>query len=153
MVMSSPDNPPPHKQWLTGVGVVSRVGQPVSSSPLSSSSSLAPTHPASSDLQWWWWWCHPHPPSHHHQSTHDPPHEQLLVRLGVGGVLHHRSSPCVVVIPVIKHLQSTLRAEACNGGGGWCASSSVLSPCHCCPLSSWSLLPPTCPASRGSQQW
>jgi hypothetical protein len=42
------------------------------------------------------------------QSTCDPPHKQLLVRLGVGGVLHHQSSPCVIVVPchcsfVVEH--------------------------------------------------
>jgi hypothetical protein len=135
-VVSSPDDPPPCKQWLAGMGVVSRVGQPVSSSPLSSSSLLSPTHSASRDLQRWWWWRHPCPPSRCRQSTHDPPHEQLLMRLGAGGVLRHQSSPCVIIIPVIEHPQSTLRAGACNGGGRWCALSLVLSLCHCHPLSS-----------------
>jgi hypothetical protein len=42
----------------------------------------------------------PVPLSHcYHWSTRDPPHEQLLVRLGVGGVLHCWSSLGVVVMP------------------------------------------------------
>jgi hypothetical protein len=68
----------------------------------------------------------PCPPSHRRWSTCDPPHKQLLVRLGVGGVLRHQSSPHVVVVPIIKHLQSTLRAGARSGGGGWCGSLLVL---------------------------
>jgi hypothetical protein len=64
-------------------------------------------------------------------STRDPPHEQLLVRLGAGGVLRCRSSPGVVVMPPsslsLAHPRSTPRAVAREAGGGWCASLSVLS--------------------------
>jgi hypothetical protein len=63
------------------------------------------------------------------QSTRDPPHEQLLVRLGAGGVLRRRSSPRVIVPRccwfVVEHPRSALRAGVCNGGGGcWSASLS-----------------------------
>jgi hypothetical protein len=55
---------------------------------------VPPKHPASSGSQQWWvvWLVvlaspSPRCPHHHHcHSTRNPPHEQLLMRLGAGGV-------------------------------------------------------------------
>jgi len=121
VVVSSPStNPqPPYEQILVGVGVSwcssSRLPSLPSSSPLPpvvvsppscrhlpsllSSYPLPPTlqagacsgggggiTPVSLSRRYRW-------------STRDPPHEQLLVRLGAGGVLRCRSSPGVVIMP------------------------------------------------------
>ena len=60
----------------------------------------------------------------HHGSTHHPPHEQLLVRLGVGGVSlgprHRRCASVVAVVVVVRLLALVLKA--CRGA--WWA---------CCP--------------------
>jgi hypothetical protein len=90
------------------------------------------------------------PPSHHHHcSTHDPPHEQLLVRLGVGGVslitvissCYRQLSlsalfPCCLspLLPV-----STLQAVAHCGGWGTSSSSWVAQPSSCLCLLSLTL--------------
>jgi hypothetical protein len=57
----------------------------------------------------------PIPLGRHRHSTHHPPHEQLLVRLEVGGVLFVGAAVMVVVVGVLSSWQLLIAAAHCPG--------------------------------------